>query len=348
MNDNIQPLVSVVTPVYNGGKFLDECIRSVLFQTYQNWEYIILNNSSTDNTLEIAEKYAAKDKRIRVYNTESLLPIMENWNHALSYLSLESKYCKVVHADDLLFSKCLEEMVSLAETYPAIGVVGSYGFWGGRVVCEGLPVSKKYLCGSELCRLTLLDRVYCFWSPSSLLIRSDLIKKKRPCFYPGSHLHADVEACYEILKESDFGFVHQILTFIRKHEESVTSVEAMPYNRSIVANLHLLIKYGPVFLSETEFLSQLNQKTREYYYFMANSLFELREIKFWRFHMDSLEAIGFPFRFPRLIHEAIRMMISNPSYTISTIFKSAKEKNLRFFPHFKLDEPVKSQKPDGE
>ena len=57
MTDNIDPLVSVVTPVYNGGKFLRECIESVLSQTYQNFEYIILNNSSTDDTLEIAEDY---------------------------------------------------------------------------------------------------------------------------------------------------------------------------------------------------------------------------------------------------------------------------------------------------
>ena len=51
-----EPLVSVVTPVYNGEKYLEECIESVLNQTYKNWEYIILNNCSTDRTLEIAEQ----------------------------------------------------------------------------------------------------------------------------------------------------------------------------------------------------------------------------------------------------------------------------------------------------
>jgi glycosyltransferase involved in cell wall biosynthesis len=333
MNENNQPLVSIVTPVYNGGKFLDECIRSVLFQTYRNWEYIILNNSSTDNTLEIAEKYAAKDNRIRIFNTEALLPIMKNWNLALRHLSPESRYCKVVHADDVLFSKCLDEMVNLAEKHPTVGVVGSYGFSGGRVVCRGLPLSTEFLSGKDLCRMTLLNRVNCFWSPSSLLIRSDLIRK-RPCFYQGQHLHADVDACYEVLKESDFGFVHQILTFIRKHEGSVTTKVAAPYNRTIVSNLDLLLKYGPVFLNHAEYRSHLNQKTSQYYLFLANCLFQLREKQFWRFHVDSLDAIGVPFRYSRLIHAVIRRMIKYPSETLSTAIKSIKENAPRILSPF--------------
>ena len=56
-----QPLVSVLTPVYNGEDFLEECIESVLSQTYQNWEYLIVNNCSKDRTLEIALKYREKE-----------------------------------------------------------------------------------------------------------------------------------------------------------------------------------------------------------------------------------------------------------------------------------------------
>ena len=210
---------------------------------------------------------------------------MKNWNLALRKISPESKYCKVVHADDLLFPPCLEQMVSLAETHPTVGMVGSYGLWGNRVVCDGLPHTVEFLPGKELCRLTLLNRVNCFWSPSSLLIRSDLIRKHN-CFYNEKHLYADVEACYEVLKESDFGFVHQVLTFIRQHEESATSVLAEPYKRTILWNFDLFLKFGPIFLSKAEYNRHLAIKTRRYYNFLALSLFRLREKKFWRYHRE--------------------------------------------------------------
>ena len=54
-----QPLVNVVTPVYNGAEFIRECIESVLAQTYSNWEYIIVDNCSTDGTPDIAREYQA-------------------------------------------------------------------------------------------------------------------------------------------------------------------------------------------------------------------------------------------------------------------------------------------------
>jgi glycosyltransferase involved in cell wall biosynthesis len=66
----MKPFVSVVTPVYNGADFLAECIDSVLSQTYDNFEYLIVNNCSTDGTLAIALDYAKKDPRIRVHSNE--------------------------------------------------------------------------------------------------------------------------------------------------------------------------------------------------------------------------------------------------------------------------------------
>ncbi|MGE0406800.1 MAG: glycosyltransferase family 2 protein, partial [Candidatus Korobacteraceae bacterium] len=66
MSETSAPLVSIITPVYNGEEFLVECIESVLAQTYQNWEYIIVNNHSKDRSLEIAEEYARRDPRVRV------------------------------------------------------------------------------------------------------------------------------------------------------------------------------------------------------------------------------------------------------------------------------------------
>lgn len=61
-------MISVILPVFNGEKYLQQSIRSILEQTYENWELIIVNDCSTDNTEEIAQRYAKIDKRIRVVN----------------------------------------------------------------------------------------------------------------------------------------------------------------------------------------------------------------------------------------------------------------------------------------
>src|SRR5690349_11616017 len=115
MQQKNEPLVSVLTPVYNTDMYIAECIQSVLNQTYSNWEYVIVNNCSTDRTLEIAESFAAKDSRIRVHNNEKFLDIIGNHNLAFNLMSPESKYCKVVSADDWLFPDCIRQMVELGE-----------------------------------------------------------------------------------------------------------------------------------------------------------------------------------------------------------------------------------------
>ena len=65
MSSRAEPFVSVVTPVYNGSPYFDECIRSVLDQTYDNWEYVVVDNCSTDGTLDLAHEYARQDRRVR-------------------------------------------------------------------------------------------------------------------------------------------------------------------------------------------------------------------------------------------------------------------------------------------
>ena len=321
MSKIAQPLVSVVTPVYNGEKYLEECIRSVITQTYQNWEYIILNNCSTDGTLEIAQKYAAEDERIRVVSTDELLPLIKNHNHALRQISPNSKYCKIIHADDALFTTCIELMVLAAEAHPTAGIVGAYSLWGRKVVSDGLPHSTTFLSGKELCRLTLRNKIYCFWSPSSLLILSDFIRKNH-CFYNEKYLHADVEACYEILRESDFGFIHQVLTFVRTHDESATATITSSYNKIILSNLDLFTRYGSIYLSSVEFKKHLAVRFNQYYGFLARSLFNLREKDFWKYHKQTIQNIGHPFSLSKLLKASISQLINSPIATVSTLVKA--------------------------
>ena len=321
MSKYAEPLVSVVTPVFNGERYLDECIQSVLAQQYEHWECIIVNNCSTDLTLEIANRYAAQDSRIRVLTNSELLPMLKNCNRAFQQISSQSRYCKVLHADDWLFPRCLDQMVKIAESYPSIGIVGSYGLWGDKVVCDRLPFPSHFVRGHDICRDALLDIVYPFWSPTSLLIRSDLVRSRIP-FYDEAHLHADDEACYEILQHSDFGFVHQVLTFIRRHAESATSRVAGPFNKIILGNLDLLARYGPVYLNPKEYRSHLKFKFFDYYRFLSYSLFQLREREFWKYHYRTLKEMGYSFNVVQLVAVAIREFIRQPIPMLLALFRS--------------------------
>src|SRR5688572_28821121 len=116
------PLVTVVTPFYNTAEYVGECIESVLAQTYQNWDYVLVDNKSTDGSAEIAQRYAEKDKRLRVIQNKNFLTQVENYNHALRQVSPICKYCKVVQADDWIYPNCLQEMVSAAESFENVSL----------------------------------------------------------------------------------------------------------------------------------------------------------------------------------------------------------------------------------
>ena len=285
-----QPLVSVVTPVYNGDEYLAECIESVLAQTYENWEYVIVNNFSTDRSLEIAQHYAQQDPRIHVHDNKEFLKQFENWNHAMRQISPRSKYCKVVHADDWLFPACIARMVAVAEANSSVGLVSAYRLDEDRVDLDGLPYPSTVVSGREICRLTLMGKLLVFGSPTSLLLRSDIVRD-RPMFYDEHSLHADTQVCFEILRDSDLGFVHQVLTYTRRHNESLSSLTRV-LSMGRLGMLICLTKYGPIYLSEEEYQSRLERVLEKYHRFLSRSVFELKGKEFWDFHRRELEKLG--------------------------------------------------------
>jgi glycosyltransferase involved in cell wall biosynthesis len=291
MKDDPKPLVSVLTPVYNGERYLAECIESVLAQTYENWEYCIVNNCSTDRTLEIAQKYASQDKRIRIHNNETFVGCDANGNIALRQMSPDSKYCKVVHADDWIFPECIMKMVEVAEANPTVAIVCSYGLRNERVSWDGLPYPSTVISGREICRNTLLGGPYVFGSPSSMLIRSDQVRK-RPAFYNEFNPHCDIEACYDILRDHDFGFVHQVLTFTREHLDT-ESTFCRRFGTGYLATLEHLSKYGDVYLNEKEYEKCTRQCLEKYYAFLASKVFHNKETGFWKFQRDALGRLGY-------------------------------------------------------
>lgn len=303
MHSAEQPLVSVVTPVYNGEDFLGECIQSVLGQTYGNLEYVIVNNCSTDRSLDIARNYAKKDDRIRICDNDLFLPSLQNFNHSLRLISSESKYCKIVHADDWLFPECLEKMAHLAEASPTVGIVGSYRLVGTKVESDGLPCDRKVIPGHEMARMNLTDGPYTFGTPSALLIRSDLIRAREK-FYNEDHTGADTEVCLQLLNECDFGFVHQVLSFCRVHDQAITGKNKSMFT-SYPNFLYVFKKYGPVFLSTEEYEAGLKRKMQAYYRFLGSQLTRFNDKRFWDFHRKGIERLGYSFSWKNVMMGAV-------------------------------------------
>lgn len=299
-----QPLVTILTPVYNGEAYIRECIESVLAQTYSNWEYFIVNNCSKDRTLEIAREYAAKDSRIHVVDNAHFYRAIANHNVAMALVSPESKYCKVVFADDWLFPECLGKMVSLAEKHPEVGIVSAYRLCGSELSLGGLHYGIQVLPGREVCRAALMSELYLFGTATSLLMRSELVRNRQP-FYNDSNLHADTEVCYELLKHCDFGFVHQVLTYTRTQEESLTAFSRS--RRTFLAGfLGDLLHFGPYYLEKPDFEAAVARHLRIYYAFLGRSVFQLRDKAFWQFHRQKLKELGRPLSRLRIARAAIR------------------------------------------
>ena len=77
--------------------------------------------------------------------------------------------------------------------------------------------------GAEACRHSLAGGKHIFGTPTSTMIRADLVRKREGSFYNPSYVHADTAVCYEVLRESDYGFVRQVLSYTRNHDASVTA-----------------------------------------------------------------------------------------------------------------------------
>lgn len=321
------PLVSVVTPVHNTADYLGDCIRSVLAQSYPAWEYVIVDNACTDGSREIAESFAAQDPRIRIVETQCLLPQVQNYNFALRQISPHARYCKMVQADDWIYPTCLREMVALAESDPEVAIVGAYRLatdfvFDHGLVCTGPDTTRTVVAGRDACRRFLIDRVYIFGSPTSLLYSADLVRSRDPFFLEvESGYFEDAELCFDVLENAKFGFIHQILSCTRWDNTGITT-GVHDFSIHKLMRYIMVKRYGSRYLSESEYRLCLSTAEREYYELLASSLFKARGTEFWKYHAKGLEQSGeqidwrrvILLQFPRVLN-----FLGNPKAALGTL-----------------------------
>lgn len=115
--------LSVCLPTYNAGGFLSQAIDSILNQTFKDFEIIIIDDGSTDNTPEIINRYLAKDKRIKYFQNAENIGIFHNWNKCLDYAT--GDYITMFAQDDVMLPKNLETKVKILDENPNLGLVTS-------------------------------------------------------------------------------------------------------------------------------------------------------------------------------------------------------------------------------
>jgi len=162
---NETPLVSVLMTSYKSEKYIAEAIESVLNSTYTNFELIIVDDVSKDNSVEIARSYELKDKRIRLFVNEKNLGDYPNRNRAASYA--KGKYLKYVDCDDKLFDFSLQYCVQQMEKYPdaAFGLLCLY---------KDMTDTNSFCWTSEkIIRNHFFTRSYLTIGPSGSIFRRD-------------------------------------------------------------------------------------------------------------------------------------------------------------------------------
>ena len=179
-------MISIILPVYNGDKYIEKCIRSVILQAYKDWETIIVDDGSTDKTAAICESLSMLDSRIKYYYQQNA-GVSDARNRAISLAQGEWLY--FVDADDMLAPGCLEIILKKAfESKQNIVLSNSL-----RV--DGCKEKELLRLNDSNCEPFLPIKHYALWG---YLIKRDIITKNDIRFVPGLAFSEDRVFLYEL------------------------------------------------------------------------------------------------------------------------------------------------------
>ncbi len=160
MND--RPLISVLVGIYNCAETLEEAVDCIINQTYENWEMIMCDDCSKDNTLEVAQRIAQKDDRVHVIKNENNRTLAPSLNHCLRYA--RGKYVARMDGDDVCALDRFEKEVSFLEEHPEFALVSCqmnlYDVGGVYRVVKHMdePVGRDFLYRSQFCHAGCMMR----------------------------------------------------------------------------------------------------------------------------------------------------------------------------------------------
>ena len=264
-----QPQITVALPVYNGEQYIAVAIESVLSQTFSDFELLILDNCSTDNTLNVIKTF--DDPRIRLIVNTKNLGMIGNWNLAVSLAT--GNYIKILSHDDLLASSCLAEQINAFLTHQdqnigivtckkrvinetGVTVMPGFGIFGLTKVINGQRVIKKTIrAGRNI-----------IGEPSVVLLDMALLRAsgnfEQPQFTP------DIKMWFKMLKTSNLLFLNKNLASYRisttSTSTSVASTQGLQFVELIQEVVATdLISVGKLTVKTGILRSHLNARLRK-------------------------------------------------------------------------------------
>lgn len=206
------PLISVLMPVYNSGAFLKESIDSVLSQTFSDFEFIIINDGSSDNSEEIILTY--KDSRIKYYKNEQNLGLISTLNKGIDLCN--AKYIARMDADDICMPERLQKQYDFMESHAEVGVCGcDYIHFGkGKQIYHKSHHSHDIILGWMLFNSSMVH--------PALIMRKDLLSNEKPYLNPKYKHVEDYELWSRLIFKSKFHNMPEPLLKYRIHASQVS------------------------------------------------------------------------------------------------------------------------------
>ena len=204
MTQDTQPLVSVCIPVYNGAAFIAEAIESVLAQTFTDYELVVLDNASTDETPLILERF--KDRRLRIIRHASNIGATANFNAALH--EARGNWIKILCADDVLYQDCLKQQMQDAglsgekKTVLLCSARDISDADGRHWMRRGFPGSPGIVSGQEAIRRSVRSGTNLLGEPAAVLMHRETALRAGG-FDPAWRFCTDLDLWVRILQYGD-------------------------------------------------------------------------------------------------------------------------------------------------
>jgi hypothetical protein len=223
-----QPLVAIITPVYNGSPWLERTMACVQRQTYPNIVHVLLDNASTDDTPRVIERFRGGRVPLKTARNSETLHVSKNWNAAVKMTPPEAKYILLLCADDLIRADAIEKMVIRAEQDPDILLVTAGDVSHDLHRMPLPPGGKEIVDGRGLLRSILKnEHAYYAWQLFFARWRPEDVGGD---YFDVGAASIDINRLLRLMETGKVGYVLETLTYTRTHKAMLSAQYAATRN----------------------------------------------------------------------------------------------------------------------